>query len=121
MKNIIIVSTFFAGIILGMYFLNPLIVDTRSETISESDYYGYCHDYEDGNHWFEDEQISQENQDLLRVRFEELLIENNLTEDELYANYDIMHEIMEELWDYAEELGIEYYDYGYHHMGRMYR
>ena len=121
MKNIIIVSVFFAGVILGMYFLNPLLVDSSTNTEDYVFYSGYCNEhYEDGD-WFMSSYLTEEEQESLQVKYDELLLEYEVTEEELYKDHYIMHEIMEELWEYADSEGIEYGYYGGHHMGGMFR
>ena len=107
MKNIIIVSVFFAGVILGAYFLKPVFVDSSVNDDYET-YYGYCNnDYE----------ITE----LISNKYNELLLEYEVTEEGIYQDHYVMHEIMEELWEYAEEQEIEFGYYGGHHMGGMYR
>ena len=120
MKNILIVSGFFAGIILGMYFINPTLVDTNSDVEDYEFYNGYCGEHYDEDGWFMNSYLTEEEQDLLQVKYDELLVEYDITQEELYEDHDTMHEIMEDLWDYADEQGIEYGYYG-GHMGHMYR
>lgn len=121
MKNIIVVSVFFAGVILGMYFLNPILVDTNNDVDDYEFYSGYCSEHYEDHDWFQSDYLTDEEQALLQTKYDELLVEYGVTEDELYEDHITMHEIMEDLWEYADEQGIEYGYIGYPHMGGMHR
>jgi len=68
---------------------------------------------------FNSSNISLEQRNLLNTKLEELMIEYGITEDELYYDMDITHNIMTDLMEYSESLGIEYYEN--HHRGHMFR
>ena len=103
---------------MGMYFLSPLVVDS-SNTEEYEFYDGYCTQHYDVDDWFSSSNLTQVEQDLLQNKYDELLVEHGITEEELYGDHDQMHEIMEELWQYADDQGIEYGYYRGHHMGGM--
>ena len=123
MKKILFVFTFIGGVIIGGYFLNPVINDVRADNFDNSEEYyygGHCGEYYEGFlDRFLTEDLTLEQSNLITLKFEELLTLYEITEEELYYDMDITHDIMIEMLEYIEDLGIDYYD-GYHR-GHMYR
>ena len=79
-----------------------------------------CHYDEDAffmGHYIE--QFSDEDQLLIEAYIDTLLIEYDVTLEELYEDFDLRHEFMEDVYNYIEEQGLEpedEYRHG-HHMG----
>ena len=122
MKKIILVFVFIGGFITGAYLLDPVIKDVRADDFQyDNEYYyeGHCGYDEDFLGRFIDGDLTTEQVDLITLRFEELLIEHEITEEELYDDMEITHDIMLDMISYIESLGIEYYPS--YHRGHMFR
>ena len=95
MKSIIMVFVFFGGVIAGLYFLDPLLADVRADNYDNyEEYYfeGHCGEYyEDFLDRFITSELTIEQTDLITAKFEELLLEHNITEEELYDDMEITH------------------------------
>lgn len=120
MKNLIIVSVFFAGVILGAYFLKPVFVDSSVNDNYET-YYGNCHNNYEISDWMSNGYLTDDERELISIKYNELLLEYDVQEESIYQDHYVMHDLMEELWEYAYEQGIEYGYNGTHHMGGMFR
>ena len=119
MKNVIIVSIFFAGIVIGMYLLKPVLVDSSNDTDNSQLLYENCQGYYEDDNWYMNRNLTEAEQTLIIDKYNELLIEYEITDEELLDDHYLMHEIMEELWQYADDVGIEYIHPIRYHMGGM--
>lgn len=122
MKQIILVFIFIGGIITGAYFLNPSIKGVEADNFQyNNEYYNeaHCGDYRDFQSRFINSDLKTEQIELIKVRFEELLIGYGITEADLYDDREITHDIMLDMVLYLESLGIDYYpNYNRGHMLR---
>lgn len=124
MKKIMVVFVFIGGIIIGGYFLDPVIENVRAENIDyDNEYYygGHCGEYyEDGLlDRFINDDLTVEQVDLITAKYQDLLLEYGITEDELYNDMEITHDIMLDLIEYTDSLDVDYYESYYR--GHMFR
>ena len=122
MKQIILVFIFIGGIITGAYFLDPTINGVVADNYQyNNEYYNeeHCGNYENFQEIFISDDLTDEQIELINVKFEELLIEHGTTEADLYNNMEITHDIMIDMISYIESLGIDYYPS--YHRGHMLR
>lgn len=111
MKIYLSVFIFIGGIILGVYFINPAVnnVNAGNYNLDEEYYYeGHCGYNYDILDRFLSLDLTDEQIDLITVKYNELLLEYEITEDELYSDMDTTHDIMIEMMEYLESLDIEY-------------
>lgn len=113
---------------LGLGFGVDQITETKVEPdlTAENEFYnghmssGYCHGEEFSfDHMLVD--LSEEDQLLVQTKIDDLLLEMNISLEDLENDYEVRYEFMSELMLFLDESGISYHNHGnygdYNHMG----
>lgn len=99
---------------------NDVPFDTNPGSTEDTDYGFGCHMDEGEFMEYYIDQFSEEDQAIIEAYIDTLLIEYNVTIEELFDDYELRHELMDEILTFIDEQGlepVEDYGYGRHHMG----
>jgi hypothetical protein len=94
------------------------LADTEVFTTSEENFYEHmeegCHsDVDFIEHMLDD--LSEEDLALVQAKIDELLVDYDITLEELYDDYEVRYDFMNDLMDFLEENEIEYHYHGGYH------
>lgn len=106
----------------GLGFGVDKLIESDIEAIDteeyREDYYGhmnggYCHqDGEFFEHMLED--LNDEDFDLVSQKIDEMLLDYNITYEDLFDDYEIRHDFMTELMEFLDANNIDYHNHNYY-------